>query len=139
MRIEEPLNNHGLCLVFGHYRERLLEISGAAYQDRVKADSDAPSHRCNLAHHERDERVCDRVRSENGNAGEVRDELAKELQPLTCQFRPVVDMPVMLAPGRAKLSTRPFSTGAPAVDMTIGIVRVASLAAIAAGVKWATM
>ena len=83
MWVEEPLDNHSLCLVFGHYRERSLEISGAAYQDRVKTDTDFPSHRCSLAHEQRDERVRGRVGSENGNTGEVRDELAKQLQPLT--------------------------------------------------------
>src|SRR5262245_7547268 len=88
MRVEEPLDNHGLRLVFGHYRESSLEISGAAYQDRVKADTNFPSHRCSLAHEEWDERVCGRVRSENGHVREAWDELAKQLQPLTRRFRP---------------------------------------------------
>src|SRR5215510_9132699 len=87
MRIEETLDNHGLCLVFGHHRERLLEIGRATYQDRVKVDTEVSSYRRSLAHEQRDEWVCGRVGSENGNAGEVRDELAKQLQPLTCHFR----------------------------------------------------
>jgi hypothetical protein len=45
MGIEETFDNQGLCLVFGHHRERLLEICRAAYQDRVKTDTDVPSYR----------------------------------------------------------------------------------------------
>jgi ABC transporter substrate binding protein len=33
------------CVWFGHHRERLLEICRAAYQDRVKTDTDVPSYR----------------------------------------------------------------------------------------------
>ena len=42
---------------------------------------------------------------------------------------PMVVNPVMLPPGRAKLSTRPSATGSPPPKKTIGIVRVALLAA----------
>src|SRR5262245_31076218 len=87
MLIEESLDNHGLCLVLGHYRERSFEISETAYQHRVKADTDFPSDRCSLAHEERDEWVCSRVRSENSHTGEAGDELAKQFQPLTRRFR----------------------------------------------------
>jgi hypothetical protein len=46
---------------------------------------------------------------------------------------------VTFPPGRARLSIRPCCKGAPAGAMTIGIVRVAAMAALVAGVKWATM
>jgi hypothetical protein len=42
--------------------------------------------------------------------------------------------PVALPPGRARLATRPSLTGSSATPNTIGIVAVAALAAIAAGV-----
>ena len=42
--------------------------------------------------------------------------------------------PVTFPPGRARLATNPAPTGSMAVGMTIGIVWVACLAAIAAGV-----
>jgi hypothetical protein len=42
-------------------------------------------------------------------------------------------MPVTFPPGRAKLSIRPCCKGAPAGAMTIGIVRVAAMAALTAG------
>src|SRR5579872_776138 len=42
----------------------------------------------------------------------------------------------MLPPGRAKLETRPVSTGAPAVANTIGITDVACFAARVGGVLW---
>jgi hypothetical protein len=45
----------------------------------------------------------------------------------------VVD-PVTFPPGRARLATSPFSTGAPTATMTTGIVVVARLAATVAGV-----
>src|SRR5262245_43212388 len=41
-------------------------------------------------------------------------------------------MPVTLPPGRARLATRPYSTGFPPMAKTIGIVEVAALAAFAA-------
>jgi len=35
--------------------------------------------------------------------------------------------PVMLPPGRARLATKPLSTGSPTCENTIGIVRVSPL------------
>ena len=49
-------------------------------------------------------------------------------------------IPVMLPPGRARLATRPVSTGSAAtLPVTIGMVAVACLAAKLAGVPDATM
>jgi hypothetical protein len=47
--------------------------------------------------------------------------------------------PVTLPPGRARLSTSPAATGSPTTAMTIGIVRVVALRALAAGVPPVTM
>ena len=41
----------------------------------------------------------------------------------------IIDRPVTFPPGRAKLSITPNRKGAPCGAMTIGIVRVASMAA----------
>jgi hypothetical protein len=47
--------------------------------------------------------------------------------------------PVAFPPGRARLATRPAATGSPMMAMTIGIVPVAVLSALAAGVPPVTM
>lgn len=44
------------------------------------------------------------------------------------------ESPVTLPPGRERLPTSPVSSGAPAGDITIGIVVVAVMAALTAGV-----
>jgi hypothetical protein len=49
------------------------------------------------------------------------------------------DNPVMFPPGRARLATRPVSTGLPEDTMTIGTVVVVFLAAWAATLENATM
>src|SRR6266550_1980337 len=47
--------------------------------------------------------------------------------------------PVAFPPGRARLSTRPAATGSPTMAMTMGIVRVAFLSALAGGVPPVTI
>ena len=47
--------------------------------------------------------------------------------------------PVAFPPGRARLSTSPAATGSPTTAITIGIVRVVALRALAAGVPPVTM
>ncbi|MND00484.1 hypothetical protein D3C83_191220 [compost metagenome] len=49
------------------------------------------------------------------------------------------EMPVTLPPGRARLVTKPLPTGSPTWVMTMGIWRVASIAARAPGVLKATI
>src|SRR6516165_7390000 len=51
-----------------------------------------------------------------------------------CRSITIALRPVTLPPGRARLATRPVPTGLPEAAMTIGIVAVACLAAIAASV-----
>src|SRR5260370_33454880 len=52
---------------------------------------------------------------------------------------PIIERPVTFPPGRAKLSMTPNCKGAPCGAMTIGMVRVASMAAVVPIAKWATM
>ena len=52
---------------------------------------------------------------------------------------PIVDSPVTLPPGRARLATRPSATGSPDTAKTIAIVLLARLAAFAAGGDAATI
>ena len=49
------------------------------------------------------------------------------------------DVPVTLPPGRARLATSPLPTGSPTLTMTIGIVRVACMAATTFCAAGATM
>jgi len=58
---------------------------------------------------------------------------------LPARSAPRVASPVMLPPGRARLATRLFPTGSPAVANTIGMVDVACFEAITAGVPDVTM
>src|SRR6266852_423728 len=51
----------------------------------------------------------------------------------------MIDCPVILPPGRARLATIPVATGSPIGPVTIGIVLVAFLAARLPGVVYATM
>src|SRR5215470_15678845 len=50
-----------------------------------------------------------------------------------------VDSPVMFPPGRARLATNPFPTGSPSCAITMGIVFVASLAALVSAGPAVTM
>ena len=56
----------------------------------------------------------------------------KRLPPISAS---IADRPVTFPPGRARLSIKPDCKGAPAGAMTIGIVCVAPMAALTAGVK----
>jgi hypothetical protein len=47
--------------------------------------------------------------------------------------------PVTFPPGRERLATRPFATGSPITDMTMGIVPVACFAARDPGDPWVTI
>lgn len=51
----------------------------------------------------------------------------------------MIDIPVLLPPGRARLFTRPLPIGSPMVAITMGIVVVAICAARAAGVPCTTI
>ena len=50
-----------------------------------------------------------------------------------------VDIPVTLPPGLARLSTSPFPTGSPTAAKTMGMIRVACLAALVLDVLPVTM
>src|SRR4030095_16031353 len=51
----------------------------------------------------------------------------------------LADTPVTLAPGRARLATKPYATGPPTSTITIGIVLLAWMAARVAGEATATI
>ena len=77
--------------------------------------------------------------SKDGQAREPRDYLLHKLHTFRCCSGLTVLKPVTLPPGRARLATKPDSTGSNVTGKTIGIVLVASLAASIDCVLPATM
>src|SRR5262245_16028607 len=136
--VEERLDDHCLCLRFSYCREGASQLAGAADQYWLKREAGTCGGGTQVFHEGSAKRGCGRGRGDNCDAAKVRNELTKKLQAFSSNLR-VHCRPVTFPPGRAKLSIMPICKGAPAGAMTIGIVRVASMAAVTAGVKWATI
>jgi hypothetical protein len=73
---------------------------------------------------------------QHGCQREIRNDFFKQFQPFS-GF--IWDKPVMFPPGCARFSTIPVATGSPAAAITMGISRVAFLAARVSLVPEATM
>src|SRR5262249_54655876 len=92
----------------------------------------------NVGHEWLAERMCGGCRGEHADTVEIWDELTQDSDALASEFGVHADKPVTLPPGSDRLLINPDCNGAPAT-ITIGIVLVAAMAALTAGVKWATI
>jgi len=116
----------------GHGCERAVKRVGTARLHEVQLDAQRPGLHVRLPH----------MRAwaglagfpEDGHAGDGGKHVLEELQLFPGEFGGQGDQSGDVAPGRARLATRPLPTGSPTPAMTMGIVVVACLRASAAGV-----
>src|SRR5262245_18039658 len=116
----------------GRAGECALKVLRAPHVLCVQQESQRTGRRLRLV----PRRLVGRIRRipEDRHTGHAWNDLFQQLQPFPTEFWGKGTQPREVPPGRARLATNPAPTGSIAVGKTIGIVWVACLAAIAAGV-----
>src|SRR5437870_7444047 len=110
------------------------QVARAAHVEKLGLETQRAGRRLCLFPFGRGSRIAHVVKQRN--AREIRNQLFEELNPFRLQLGAEGRHPRNIAPGCAKLAT--MARGSPIVAITTGIVSVAFLAALAAGVPLVT-
>ena len=133
---EDALHHDGLRTRPCHARKRCIDLICATnHGDRADVDAANAARKLNLLQEGLGEwiRGVAPTRRSDGSISRNSSTLFAAVSGA------MLDSPVILPPGRARLATRPVPTGSPTDTMTIGIDAVASFAASAQGVKIAAI